>query len=65
MSKLHSYFKPLTYKQYLPAMFGLWLIAFALGSWLGKDLKFLVAPFIIGGLIVHGLSMHPAHKQAH
>lgn len=62
---MSKFFKPLKYRQYLLAMLGLWLIAFALGSRFGAAIKPLALPFVIGGLIIHGLGMHPAHKQPH
>jgi len=65
MSGLKRYFQPLTYQRYLPALFGVWLIAFAVGIWFGKDLGRLALPAFTIGLIIHGTSMHEAHKQSH
>jgi hypothetical protein len=65
MSSIANYFQPLTYKQYMPAMIGIWLIAFAVGIWLGESVVAFALPAFVIGLVVHGISMHKAHKQSH
>lgn len=62
---MQKYFQPLTYKKYLPAMFGLWFVAFAMGAWFHQSVGQFVLPAFILGLVVHGVSMHAAHKQVH
>lgn len=64
MEKQHGFFKPLSYRRYLPAMFGLWLVAFALGTWFGKDIAVLAWPMLILGLVLHGFSMRTAHQKS-
>ena len=65
MSSITKYFQPLTYEQYLPAMVGVWLIAFSIGIWLGENVAAFALPVFVVGLIIHGTSMHKAHKQSH
>lgn len=62
---LAKYFQPLTYGHYLSAMVGIWFIAFAVGIWFGKGAALLALPAFVVGLVVHGVSMHGAHKQSH
>lgn len=62
MNKLENHLQPLTYRKYLPALWGMWLIAFALGIWFGKSVAGLAWPILIIGLVVHAISMRAAHR---